>query len=166
MIVGCWLIKNGLREFGLRQRVDLFRGQPKDANCAGDIFYCLLPQVGEGERQLVPDLIIRRARDAYAAGLAERLQAGGNIDAIPEDIVAVYNDVPHIDPDAKHDAPVLSHARIPADHTTLHYDGAPDRIDDTGKLDQRAVACGLDDTAMMSGDYWVKQLAPMSFKRI
>src|ERR1700728_2277801 len=32
MSVWSWLISNGLSEFGLRQRFDLFRGEPKDAN--------------------------------------------------------------------------------------------------------------------------------------
>jgi hypothetical protein len=73
---------------------------------------------------------------------------------------------PHIDAHAEDDAPVFSHVRIAADHAALHYDGAPDRIDDAGKLDQRAVARSLDDTAMMGRDRWVKQLAPVSFKRI
>jgi hypothetical protein len=35
---------------------------------------------------------------------------------------------------------------------------AADGIDDTGKFDQRAIACGLDDTAMMTGDRRVNQL--------
>jgi hypothetical protein len=34
----------------------------------------------------------------------------------------------------------------------LDYHRTPDRIDDTGKFDQRAIARGLDDTAAMSGN--------------
>src|SRR5208282_3782186 len=118
---GIRLIDCGSRSLWLRQRFNLFRGEPKDADRTGNVFYRLLPQIGKGERQLVPNLIVRRARDAYAAGLAEGFQAGGNIDSVPEDIVAVDNDVADIDPDAEHDAPVLGHARITADHAALNY---------------------------------------------
>jgi len=109
-------------------------------------------------------LVVRRARDAQPSRLAQGFQAGGNIDAIAEDVVSVDDDVADIDADAEDDAPVLGHARITADHAALNYDSAPDRIDDTGKFDQRAIACGLDDAAMMRGDRSVNQLAAMDFQ--
>ena len=80
------------------------------------------------------------------------MQTGGNIHAVPEDVVTVNDDVADVDPDAEHDALVLGHVRIAADHAALDYHRATDRIDNTGKFDQRAIACGLDDTAMMTGN--------------
>ena len=66
--------------------------------------------------------------------------------------------------DAEDDAQVLGHPRIAADHAALNHDRAPDRIDDAGKFDESAVACSLDDTAMMSGNRRVNQLAAMGFQ--
>jgi hypothetical protein len=62
-----------LQRLSFRQRLDVRRGEPKDADCAGDILNRLLAEIGEGERELVSDLIIRRARDAQAPRLAESL---------------------------------------------------------------------------------------------
>ena len=51
------------------------------------------------EIELVPDLVVDRVRYADRAGLGERLEPGGNVDAIAEDIVAIDDDVPEIDAD-------------------------------------------------------------------
>ena len=91
---------------------------------------------------------------------------GGNIDPVPKDVVAVDDDIADIDADAEDDALVLGHARIAADHAALDYHRAPDRIDDTGKFDQRAVARGLDDTATMTGNRPVDQRPAMGFQRL
>ena len=56
----------GLQGLRFRQRLDVRRGEPEDANRAGDILDGLLAQIGKGERELVSDLIIRRTRDAQA----------------------------------------------------------------------------------------------------
>ena len=70
------LILLELQRLRFRQRLDVRRGEPKDADRAGDILNRLLAEIGEGERELVSDLIIRRARDAQAPRLAES-SAGG-----------------------------------------------------------------------------------------
>jgi len=110
-----------------------------------------------------PYLVVGRARYAQPSGIAEGFQTGGNIDAVAEDVVAIDDDVADIDPDAEDDARVLGHACIAADHAALDYHRAPDRIDDTGKFDQRAIACGLDDTATMTGNRPVNQRTAMGF---
>jgi hypothetical protein len=50
-----------LQRLSFRQRLDVRRGEPKDADRAGDILNRLLAEIGEGERELVSNLIIRRA---------------------------------------------------------------------------------------------------------
>jgi hypothetical protein len=39
--------------------------------------------------ELVPDFVVDRLRNANGARLSERLEPGGDVDAIPEDVVAV-----------------------------------------------------------------------------
>ncbi len=48
---------------------------------------------------------------------------------------------------------------VPLGHRLLHRDRAAHRIDDAGKLDQHAVAGGLDDAAAVLGDFRIDQLA-------
>ena len=49
---------------------------------------------------------------------------------------------------------------VPLGHRLLHLDRAAHRIDDAGKLDQQAVAGGLDDAAVVLGDLRIDELAP------
>src|SRR5277367_879902 len=39
------------------QRLNVRRGEPKDADCAGDVLDRLLAEIGKGERELVSDLV-------------------------------------------------------------------------------------------------------------
>ena len=159
------LILLELQRLSFRQRLDVLRGEPKDADRTGDILNRLLAEISEGDPQLVSDLIVRRAGDAKATGLAQSFQAGSDIDAIPEDVAVIYDDIAYIDADAKNDALVLANTRIATEHAALNRNRALHRIDDAAKLDQRPVACRLDDTPMMSGDRGVDQLAAVGFQR-
>ena len=129
------LILLEFQRLSFRQPFDVRRGEPKDADRAGDILNRLLAEIGEGERELVSDLIIRRARDAQAARLAESLQAGGNVDAIAENVAAVDDDIAYIDAYAKNDALVLGNACVATEHAALNGNRALHRIDDAAKLD-------------------------------
>ena len=51
------------------------------------------------EIELVPDLVVDGLRDADRAGLGERLEPGGDVDAIAKDVVAVDDHVAEIDAD-------------------------------------------------------------------
>jgi hypothetical protein len=42
----------------------------------------------------------------------------------------------------------------------LHFDGTTHRIDDTGELEEQAVARSLNDAAAMFLDFGISQLAP------
>jgi hypothetical protein len=90
----------------------------------------------------------------------------GNIDAVTEDIVSVDDNVTNINANAEDNALVLGNVNVAADHATLDCHRAPDRIDHAAKFDKCAIACSLDDPAMMSSDHRVKQFATMSFKRL
>jgi len=51
----------------------------------------------------IADAFVDDRGDADSTGLGERLQARGNIDAIPIDVVAFDNDVAKINTDSQHD---------------------------------------------------------------
>src|SRR5207244_7992833 len=54
---------------------------------------------------------------------------------------------------------VLGHPLVATDHAALDYDGAPNRIDDAGKFDQRTVTCSLDHAAAVFGNLWIDKFA-------
>jgi hypothetical protein len=99
-----------------------------------------------------------------AAGLRKRLQAGRYIDAIPENIVRVEDNVPLINADSELDALALRHFGIALDHALLNLDGTAHRVYHAGKLNQHSVPGGLDDPAAVHGDLWVHELAPVGLE--
>ena len=83
-----------------------------DAHRPGDVLDALLAEVLEAEIELVAHLVAHDAADADAAGLGERFEAGSDVDAVAENVVAVDDDVAEIDADAKLDAPVGGHVGV------------------------------------------------------
>jgi hypothetical protein len=61
----------------------------------------LLTEIDELDRQLRPDVIPSRARDANPARLRQSLQAGRDIDGIAEEVVALNDYVTDMHPDAE-----------------------------------------------------------------
>jgi len=49
-------------------------------------------------------------------------------------------------------------------HRLLHRDGTADRIDDAGKFHQQAVPGGLDDAAVVLGDFRIQEVAAQRLK--
>ena len=105
------------------------------------------------------------ARDAEAAGLAQRLKPRRDVHAVAKDIVAVDDDVADIDANAEDDTLVLRHRPVARDHAALDADSAADGIDDAGELHQHAVTCGLDDAAVVPGDVGIDQFAAVRLER-
>src|SRR5208283_4784077 len=93
------------------------------------------------------------------AGIGQGLDPRGDVDAVTIDVVALDDHVAEIDADAQLDAVVCRDIRVPVGHRLLHRDRAAHRIDDAGKFHQQAVAGGLDDAAMMLGDFRIDELA-------
>src|SRR3954447_6297897 len=84
------------------------------------------------------------ARYADAARLGERLQAGRDIDAVPENVWPLDNDVTDVDAHSEFDAPFRRHCDIALSHPALDCDGAAHSFDDAGELRKQSVAGGLD----------------------
>ncbi len=114
------------------------------------------------EIELVPDLLVDRLRNADGTGLGERLESGGDVDAIAEDVVAVDDDVAEIDPDPQLETTVDRNGIIDRTRCLLHLDGAIQRVDDARKIRQQAVACGADDPPVVGGDQRVYGTAELT----
>src|SRR5262245_36973548 len=148
----------GLQQFRFRKRLDLLRAEAENANRPGNVLDGLLAEISEGERQLIPDLIVSRAGDAQAAWLAQRLQPGSDIDAVAENVITIDDDVANVDADAEDDASILRYRGVAARHGTLDGERAADRIDHAPELDKHAIARRFDDTAAMPCDRGVDEL--------
>jgi len=89
--------------------------------------------------------------------LGQPFEARRHVHAIAQYIVAIDNDVAQINADTVLNAPVVHRLRLAFGHTRLHRDGAFERVDDAGELDQQAIAHGLDDAPAMAGDFRIDQ---------
>jgi hypothetical protein len=104
------------------------------------------------EIELVPDLVVDRVRDANRAGSREPLEPHGDVDAITKDVIAVDDDITQVDPDPQLKAALRRHGVIDGTRGPLHLDGAVERVDDTRKIREHAVACRSDDPPVMRRD--------------
>ena len=103
-------------------------------------------------------MVVGGAGDQHAAGLAQLLQPGGDVDAVAEQVVALDHHVAEIDADAEHDAPVGGRLGLALGDRLLDRDGAGDRVDHRAELDDRPVAHQLDDAALVLGEQRVDRL--------
>src|ERR1700732_3754306 len=69
------------------------------ANRLGDVLDAMAAERTVIEIELVPDLVVDGVRNANCARPGERLETGGDVDAIAENIVAVDDDISEIDAD-------------------------------------------------------------------
>jgi hypothetical protein len=104
-------------------------------------------------------LLTHHARDADASRFCQCFQPCCYIHAVAIEVVVLDDHVAEIDADAQFDAVVRLDTRVSLGHRLLHLDRATHRIDDAGKLHQRAVAGGLDDAARVLGDFRIEELA-------
>jgi hypothetical protein len=64
-----------------------------------------------------------------------------------------------VNADAEFDPAVFRHPRVALDHAILHLDRAAHGVNHAAELDEAAVACTLDDAAMMRGYRGINQIA-------
>src|SRR5215831_16536629 len=113
-----------------------------DADRPGDILDGLLPHVLEPEAELVAYLIMHDARHHDPAGIRQRLEPRGHVDAVAKNVVAIDDDVTDIYTDAEPDATLGRHVGVTLGHATLDVDAAANRIDDADELHQQSVRGG------------------------
>src|SRR6266852_9875002 len=88
-------------------------------------------------------------RDADTAGFGEALEAGGDVDAVAVDLLAIDHHVAEVDADAKFHPALGWQIRVLSLERGLDLDGALDRIHDAGKFSQNAVTCGINESSAM-----------------
>ena len=98
-------------------------------------------------------MIVSRGRDADASGLGDALKARRNIDAVPEDIMGLYNHVTDIDADTEGNSPVCDIVNCKFPDTGLKLQSSSNRLDRARKVRQEPVSGALHDSAAVLGDY-------------
>src|SRR5260221_13882648 len=99
-----------------------------DAHWAVDVLQPLLAQFGELDLDLASNLIVRRRRDADTSRLSNALKPRSDVDTVPEDVVALDQDVSKVDPDPEQHTAINGHPFVPLVHHRLHGDCAFDCI--------------------------------------
>src|SRR5665213_1021117 len=122
------------------------------AHSLGDVFQDLRTNTVEGDIDLAANLALSIVRNADAAGFGGPLQPSGNVDAVTENVVVVYDDVADVDADPEFDPQLTRHIAVLPRHAILNFDCAARRIDRAGEFHQQAVTGGLDDASVMLGN--------------
>jgi len=76
-------------------------GDREGTDGLGDVLEGLFAEREERERELVTDLVVHAAGHADPAGLGRRLQARGDVDPVPQEVLPLHHDVPEVDADAE-----------------------------------------------------------------
>src|SRR5262249_15558468 len=139
-------------------------GDPVDVDRPRDVLDALLAEIFEPRVEPAADLLAHRGGDTDAAGVGERLQPGGDVDAIAKNVVAVDDHIAEIDADTKLYRARRREVRIAPPHPCLDLAGTLDRADHALELDQQPVARGLDDAPAMPGDRRIDQLQAMGLE--
>ena len=113
------------------------------AHGAIDVLEALLTQLGELDRDLAANLIVGGRRDADATGRRDALKPRCDVDTVPENVVALDQDVSEIDPDPEEQPAIKGHPFVPLSHHGLHRDRTLDRIDHRRKFKQHPVPRAL-----------------------
>jgi hypothetical protein len=142
----------------LRRRRAL--AQEVGAHRVGDVFEALRPEVGHLKLEPRLDLPISVLRQANPARLTNPLQPGGDVDAVAHQIaVRLLDNVAEMNADAKLDATFRRQSGVALDHAALHLEGAAHGVDHAAELDDDSIARALDDTAVMSSDGGINEVA-------
>ena len=114
------------------------------------------------DRKIEPGshLAIRVFGEADTVWLRDALQPRSDVDAVAHQVaVALFDDIAQMDADTELDAPLGRQPSIALDHAALDLDRAAHGVDHAAKFDKCAIACPLDDTAVMHGDSRIDQVA-------
>ncbi len=130
------------------------------AHGLGNIFKALWAEIGKLNFQPRLHLSIGVLRKTNSTGLGDTLQSRGDIDAIAHQVAVAFLDyIAKVDADPELDTPLRRQASIALDHAVLDLDGATNRVNDASELDEDAIACPLNDAAVMQSDSGINQIA-------
>src|SRR5262249_37671354 len=130
----------------------------------GYVLDLLVAHVLERKIELIAHLIAHDAADADPAWLRQSLQTRSDIDAVAVNILVVDDDVTDVETDAKLDTLFRRDLGVALGDLPLDVDRAAYRIDDARKLDEDAVARGLDDAPAVLRDFWIDDRASVALE--
>ena len=119
-------------DFLRAKRINFYR----IGNILQRLFATILKRIGKFRAHVLVD----RGGDADAARLRQRLEACGDVDTVPLDIVIVGDDIPEIDADTPVDALRLREFDVPLSHRLLQCYGAGHCLHCARELHQNTVA--------------------------
>jgi hypothetical protein len=126
-----------------------------DAVCLdrlSNIFHLLLAEISEAHRQLRPDMVSNSTRDANPTRLSKSLQAGGDINGVAEEIVALNDDIADMYPDAEPHLLTGRSIRILLCYGVLHRDSTLHGVHSTSEVSDETIASRVEDPTAMRGD--------------
>ena len=118
----------------------------------GDILERLQTHIVVGDVYLAANLPTSIVGDTDAAGVGYAFKARGDVDVIAEDVVVIKDYVADVDADPEFDPDCRGDVGVLRRHSALDFDRTARRVHRTRKLDQHAVAGGLDDAPAMRSD--------------
>ena len=139
----------GAGRAGALPSVGAVRAQAIDAHRARDVLDDLLADILERAADLAAHLLVHLGRDAGAAGLRQRFQPRGDVDALAIDVRAFADHVAEIDADAEQDAATGGLGLVRLRHPALKLQSRSDGIGGAAELDQYAVAHDFHDAPAM-----------------
>jgi hypothetical protein len=121
--------------------------RPVHPDRLSDVLDLLIPEIIETQLQLVADVVARCAGDTNSARLCESFEAGCDVNAVAEQVLAVDDDIADVHADAELHRLVGGSAGIRSRNCCLHRDRALHSIDRAGEVSDDAVASGVEDAA-------------------
>jgi len=131
-----------------------------DTDRSANVLEVLRTEIDEVEINLTHNPIVDRSRNVDAARLREGLEAGCNVDSIPEEIAFLDDDVVQIDPDTEHYPPVGQQCLVYS-RTYFNQDNrAAHSLDDARELSKYLIAGPLNDASTKFADLRLNIFGP------
>ena len=124
----------------------------------------LLAPEFEGEVKLTLEMVIDGAGHRDAPGLAQLLQACGDVHPVAIDVAINQRDIAQVDADPEHDPLGVRQPGVALRDCRLDRHGAGHGIDDALEHQERAIAHQLDDPAVMARDQRVDEFGTDSLE--
>ena len=128
----------------------------------GDVLQGLFAAVGEGGVKPIADVLVDTGGDGDAARFGDLLQAGGDIDAVAQDVFALDDNIAQIDADAKGHALVFIDVLVASGHARLNFQHAAGGVDHGRKFQLQPIAHCFDDPATVVSNLRVDKFGSMN----
>ena len=113
-----------------------------------DVLELLLAGILKGDIEPALSVFLYPPRNANAARFRQCFETRRHVHPVAMDAAAVVdNDVAKVDPDSEFDPRLAGHLSIPLDHSALDVNSATQRVDNTRKQHEQAIAGGPHNSA-------------------